>query len=414
MSALPSDLAASDPSQASPQVPPARPAEIEARRLRGGRASAVVHAGRVQAVVRGGRAQTILRGSWARATVLAASLGTIAAVSAISAAPGVALAAASINRGDRPVAMSAFSTGGVAASQLPLAGADGHALLPQQLRSHPVRALQAALHVVIDGDFGPETEAAVRRFQAEHGLPANGIVDARTWAALGFHEMRELRPRPLRRGLKASAPDAYNGGTEAHRELRRSGKRTKKQKKGSKRLQTPATAPDAGASPAGAVTPAPTPALTAPVPPSTEGYVNPLPSGFTAGRTDMGVDFTSVPGTAILAIGQAKILGIYPNWFPPGGPNGGNMLEYELLTGPDATRRVYVAEQIEITVAVGETVAAGALIGRYASEGTGIEMGWAAGGGVTLAQATTGYEEGQETEAGQSFRAFLQSLGVAL
>ncbi len=37
---------------------------------------------------------------------------------------------------------------------------------------------------LIDGDFGPKTEAAVRSFQESHKLPVTGIVDVRTFAAL--------------------------------------------------------------------------------------------------------------------------------------------------------------------------------------------------------------------------------------
>jgi peptidoglycan hydrolase-like protein with peptidoglycan-binding domain len=38
--------------------------------------------------------------------------------------------------------------------------------------------------LLVDGDFGGKTEAAVRLFQHQHGLRVDGIVGAQTWAAL--------------------------------------------------------------------------------------------------------------------------------------------------------------------------------------------------------------------------------------
>ncbi|MEA2436490.1 MAG: hypothetical protein QOF65_1046 [Thermoleophilaceae bacterium] len=38
----------------------------------------------------------------------------------------------------------------------------------------------------VNGIFGPPTEAAVVQFQQARRLPANGIVDQKTWSALGL------------------------------------------------------------------------------------------------------------------------------------------------------------------------------------------------------------------------------------
>jgi peptidoglycan hydrolase-like protein with peptidoglycan-binding domain len=56
-----------------------------------------------------------------------------------------------------------------------------------------VRQLQRLLNghgeaLDVDGDFGPETEAAVSRLKAKHGLRVDGVAGKRVWAVLGADE----------------------------------------------------------------------------------------------------------------------------------------------------------------------------------------------------------------------------------
>jgi murein L,D-transpeptidase YcbB/YkuD len=60
-----------------------------------------------------------------------------------------------------------------------------HPTLRQGSTGPSVVWVQQQLHVSADGKFGPGTAAAVRSFQAQHGLTADGVVGPQTWAALG-------------------------------------------------------------------------------------------------------------------------------------------------------------------------------------------------------------------------------------
>jgi hypothetical protein len=59
-----------------------------------------------------------------------------------------------------------------------------HSMLRRGSKGEEVRLLQSLLAVIVDGDFGPKTEAAVKAFQKGHGLVADGIVGPYTWGEL--------------------------------------------------------------------------------------------------------------------------------------------------------------------------------------------------------------------------------------
>ena len=146
-------------------------------------------------------------------------------------------------------------------------------------------------------------------------------------------------------------------------------------------------------------------------PASSGGAVNPFAkaSTFTAGRTDQGVDFNLAPGDPILAPFAGTVTAINAGWY-----SGQPQIVLAGAKGtPFAGKFLYLAEQLDPSVKVGQTVNAGDQLATYASSGTGGEIGWASDAqGTTLARSTTGYTEGQQTPAGSSFRAFLSSLGV--
>lgn len=93
-------------------------------------------------------------------------------------------------------------------------GATGDAVkrLQRALRRTP------RLDVAVDGVFGPALEQAVRDFQQAEGLPVDGVVGTRTWAALpNGGPMPTIRQgdasaavTSLQRVLTNGAPGAWN------------------------------------------------------------------------------------------------------------------------------------------------------------------------------------------------------------
>lgn len=84
-----------------------------------------------------------------------------------------------INKYDEKLAAAyAFHSAGGAHADSP------RPLLKQGDKGDDVAALQKALGIGADGDFGPATKKAVVAFQKQHGLYADGIVGKNTWALL--------------------------------------------------------------------------------------------------------------------------------------------------------------------------------------------------------------------------------------
>jgi hypothetical protein len=136
-------------------------------------------------------------------------------------------------------------------------------------------------------------------------------------------------------------------------------------------------------------------------------YIDPLQFVTVWERTDQGVDANMPVGAPILAPCPVKILAVIPDWYA-----GQPLVYFELLNGRDAGKVQYVAEEITDIAPPGTILQQDQPIARYAAKGTGIEYGWSTPDGVTLAVATTGYEEGQVTPAGRSIRAWLNALGA--
>ena len=138
-------------------------------------------------------------------------------------------------------------------------------------------------------------------------------------------------------------------------------------------------------------------------------YSNPFRStrGLYPERIDQGVDFGGFG--PVFAVGDGVVLSTVSGGWP-----GGTFISYRLTDGPANGLVVYVAEGLEPTVQVGQSVNANTVVGQMYGSWGGIETGWAddRGEGTTLAADQGEYGGGSSTAFGYNFSQFLESLGA--
>jgi len=163
------------------------------------------------------------------------------------------------------------------------------------------------------------------------------------------------------------------------------------------------------------VTPLPPPPSPTPSPSpspsqgSSSGYANPFrsASGLSPERIDQGVDYSGFG--PVYAIGN----GVVRNTVGGGWP-GGTFIAYQLTDGPASGLVVYLAEDVEPNVQVGQTVSSGTVIGQMYAGPDGIETGWANGASLpdTMARDAGQFDGSNSSAFGANFSQFLQSLGA--
>lgn len=75
-------------------------------------------------------------------------------------------------------------------------------ILKKGSKGEAVKTLQEFLNITIDGDFGNNTEAAVKEFQSKNGLQVDGIVGQKTWAVMGILNTDNAENNEVQSALK--------------------------------------------------------------------------------------------------------------------------------------------------------------------------------------------------------------------
>jgi murein DD-endopeptidase MepM/ murein hydrolase activator NlpD len=138
-------------------------------------------------------------------------------------------------------------------------------------------------------------------------------------------------------------------------------------------------------------------------------YANPLRAarGLSANRIDQGVDYDGFG--PVYAIGDGEVLSVVNGGWP-----GGTFICYRLTDGPASGLVVYVAEDLNPEVQIGEHVTANTVVGSMFGGTYGIETGWAqsSADGDTMAAVYGQYDGGNTTAFGNNFSQLLTSLGA--
>ena len=95
------------------------------------------------------------------------------------------------------------------------------AILKKGLSGEPVRRLQAKLGIEADGEFGPNTEKALKDWQTKNSLSADGIAGPDTFMAMGLYELVLLKQgtrgdavKKLQEKLAIGADGQFGSATE--------------------------------------------------------------------------------------------------------------------------------------------------------------------------------------------------------
>jgi murein DD-endopeptidase MepM/ murein hydrolase activator NlpD len=171
--------------------------------------------------------------------------------------------------------------------------------------------------------------------------------------------------------------------------------------------QAASTSPvSAGTAPAGTASPG---TASPPSHQSPGGYADPLRSisALSPERIDQGVDYSGYG--PIYAVGDGVVLNTVNAGWP-----GGTFITYRLTDGPAAGLVVYVAEDVEPLVQVGQQVTPATVLGTMYEGPDGIETGWSdpSGQGYTMAHDYDQFDGANSTAFGDNFSQLLASLGA--